>query len=466
MRLSRIFAVVAAVSALECNALAQPAVSAVLNGASYSAVVAPGSWIAIFGTNLGATSQTASGSLSNSLAGVSVSVGGVKAPLLYVSPNQINALTPLDVVIPASTVVPLVVTAPGGNSTPYTLRLTRNAPGIFTRNGGGTGRALVFDAGFKAVDTVGAKDIVILYATGLGPADNSGAVIDTVEVYIGERQAQVLSATLSPGFPGVYQLNVAAPVPATDRLYVRVGGWQSNIVDVGIRSGANATNVAGSIEGLYPSTDPFFNLPPCLDELSTTPCNAGQTFSIMLHAASFNLSFDIVPSADPFDVAVVGIGGASVISVNPTSGTYTASVTTLTQEATRGDFSKSIVQLWDYSSCDNSLVCFAFPGPSVLPASRIDPYWLQATRLLPVPSLTTATSPNAIAQFSGSLSGRRLVIDGQTNTALSRFGGIVQVPLGPFDKSVSTFKMYVDGSLVTSKDYSYRVVYRQTIPAK
>ncbi|MBZ5619594.1 MAG: hypothetical protein LAQ69_12855 [Acidobacteriia bacterium] len=461
MRFSRILAMVVAASALECEAWAQPVVSAVLNGASYSAVVAPGSWVTIFGTNLALNSQSASVSLPNALAGVSVSVGSVTAPLLYVSPNQVNALIPLEVAIPASTVVPLVVNSQGVQAKPYNLRLTRDAPGIFTRNGAGTGRALVFDAGFRAVDTVGAKDIVVLYATGLGPTDASGSVIDTVEVYIGERQAQLLSASLAPGFPGIYQLNVTAPVPATDRLYLRVGGWQSNIVDVGIRSGVNATNVAGSIDGLYPSTDPFFNLPPCVDEESTTPCNAGQTLSIMLHAASFNLSFDIVPSADPFDVAAVGTGGASVISINPAAGTYTASVSTLTLEAARGDFSKSVVPLWDYTNCDvQTLVCFAFPGPSVLPPSRIDPYWLQAIRMLPVPSATAPTSPNVIVQVSGNLSGRRLVIDGQTNTALSRFGGIVQVPLGPFDTSQSTFKLYVDGRLVTSKDFPFRVIHR------
>ena len=50
MRPSRIFALVVAASALECDAWAQPAISAVLNGASYSAVVAPGAWVAIFGT--------------------------------------------------------------------------------------------------------------------------------------------------------------------------------------------------------------------------------------------------------------------------------------------------------------------------------------------------------------------------------------------------------------------------------
>ena len=259
-----------------------------------------------------------------------------------------------------------------------------------------------------------------------GPRTLRGPCSTPSKVYIGERQAQVLSATLAPGFPGIYQLNVTAPVPATDRLYLRVGGWQSNIADVGIRSGANTTNVLGSIEGLYPSTDPFFNLPPCLDE-SSILCNAGQSLSIMLHAASFNLSFDIVPSADPFDVAVVGTGGESVISINPAAGTYVAVVSTLTADATRGDFSKSVVPLLDYTACDQTLVCFVFPGPSILPASRIDPCWLQAIRMLPAPSVITTTNPNAIVQVSGSLSGRRLAIDGQTNTrsrslaVLSRF---------------------------------------------
>jgi hypothetical protein len=278
-----------------------------------------------------------------------------------------------------------------------------------------------------------------------------------VEVYIGERQARVLSATLAPGFPGIYQLNVVAPVPATDRLYLRTGGWQSNIADIGIRSGVNATNVSGDIDGLYPSSDPFFTLPPCVDEFSSTPCGPGQTLSIMLHAASFRVSFDIVSKAVPFDVAAVGTGGASLISIDPATATYSASVSTMSPEAVRGDFSKSIVPLWDYSACDAHAVCLAFPGPSILPASRLDPFWLQATRALPAPSTTTATSPNALLQLSGTISNGRLTIDGNTNAVLSRFGGIVQVPAGPFNKVISTFKLYVDGRLVASKDVPYRV---------
>jgi hypothetical protein len=96
----------------------------------------------------------------------------------------------------------------------------------------------------------------------------------------------------------------------------------------------------------------------------------------------------------------------------------------------------------------------------VIPATRIDPFWARATQQLPPPNTTVPASPNALLQSSGNLNGSRLVVDGQTNSTLSKFGGIVQVPFGPFDKRVSTFKLYVDGKLVASKDFPYGVVHR------
>lgn len=457
----RILDVLALTVALASVASAQPAVSAVLNAASYSAVVSPGCWVAIFGNNLAPAPATASTvPLPTMLGGVSVSIAGLAAPMLFVSANQVNALIPFEATIPANNVVPVMVTSPGGSVT-YNIRLTRDAPAIFTRNGAGTGRAFVFDPKFQAVDTIAAQDVVVLYAAGLGPADSSGHAVDEVEVYIGDRKAQVLFAGLAPGLPGIYQLNVMAPAPATDRLYLRSGGWQSNIVDIGIRSGANTANVTGTIDGLYPSSDPFFTLPPCVGDDPVGPCGAGETFSFMLHAGSFSVSFDILPpspSAGAFAVAAVGEAGGSIISIDPVAGTYTASVTTITTAASHGDYSGTNLQVLDYLSCTNA-VCQPFPG-MVIPATRIDPFWARATQQLPPPNTTVPASPNALLQASGNLNGSRLVVDGQTNSTLSKFGGIVQVPFGPFDKRVSTFKLYVDGKLVASKDFPYGVVHR------
>jgi hypothetical protein len=83
--------------------------------------------------------------------------------------------------------------------------------------------------------------------------------------------------------------------------------------------------------------------------------------------------------------------------------------------------------------------------------------------MLPAPSAITSPGPNAFRQVSGCLGdlqggGSRLFIDGDL---FSTFGGIVQVPFGPFATRVSRFRLYVDGAQVASKDVTYEVPYRR-----
>src|ERR1700677_2490185 len=69
-----------------------PVVTGVVNAASYGTPVAPGSLISIFGSNLATTAQSASASaLPPNIVGTSVTVNGLTAPLLFVSPGLINA---------------------------------------------------------------------------------------------------------------------------------------------------------------------------------------------------------------------------------------------------------------------------------------------------------------------------------------------------------------------------------------
>jgi hypothetical protein len=290
--------------------------------------------------------------------------------------------------------------------------------------------------------------------------------VDDVEVYIGERRAQVLFAGLAPGLPGIYQLNVMSPPPATDRIYIRSGGWQSNIVNIGIRTGTNTANVQGTIDGLYPSSQPGYpNAPlrPCVGDNDPGPCGpavVSDSASIMLHAGIFTVSFDIVPGAGPFSVAAVGEAGGAVISIDPAAGTYTASITTLTPAAAHGDFSSSIVPLWDYISCDwKGALCQQFPN-SQIPPSRTDPYWARTTQMLPAPNTASVASASSSLQVSGSLGGARFAVDAQNNSTLSTFGGVVQIPYGPFEVGVSTFSLYVDGRLVVTRDLPYLLVQR------
>ena len=99
-------------------------------------------------------------------------------------------------------------------------------------------------------------------------------------------------------------------------------------------------------------------------------------------------------------------------------------------------------------------MCQQFPN-SQIPPSKIDPSRVRATQILPAPNTTAVAGPNAFLQVSGTLSGSRFTVDAQSNSSLSTFGGIVQVPYGPFEVGVSTFSLYVDGQLVASKDLPY-----------
>ena len=96
----------------------------VVNAASYSAVgshgVAGGLIATIFGTNLATSTQTTTSvPLPTSLGGTTVTVNGVGAPLLYVSPNQINFQVPSPWLQITPVETGLVVKTAAGVSDPY-----------------------------------------------------------------------------------------------------------------------------------------------------------------------------------------------------------------------------------------------------------------------------------------------------------------------------------------------------------
>ena len=93
-RMARI-AVAFAAASLTFAQTPQFSSSGVVNAASYAQPITPGSLVSIFGTNLAnATASASQLPLTTELSGTSVTVNGVKAPLLFVSPEQINLETP------------------------------------------------------------------------------------------------------------------------------------------------------------------------------------------------------------------------------------------------------------------------------------------------------------------------------------------------------------------------------------
>ena len=114
---------------------------ATLSGGGDAAKIAPGTVVAIVGSNLAETTASADLSaetLPDTLAGTQVYFDGVRAPLLYVSPTQINAQIPFEFYDTTSINAWVRTLRSNGTvrvSTPVAVSIVIQNPGIFTQPG-------------------------------------------------------------------------------------------------------------------------------------------------------------------------------------------------------------------------------------------------------------------------------------------------------------------------------------------
>ncbi len=217
----------------------------VVDAATFGTVVAPGSLVSIFGSNLASASASAGAiPLPPQLGGVSVGFNGIAAPLLFVSPLQINAQLPWNV--PTSGPVTVVVTNGAAASAPQTVQVGPFAPGLFAV--GGYAVAINPDGSLAApagaIPGIASHpatpgDPLILLGSGFGPVtpppitgnnslDTLRTAATTPSVTVGGVPATVTFAGLSPQFVGVYQINVtlpaAQPAAGAASIQIQAGG--------------------------------------------------------------------------------------------------------------------------------------------------------------------------------------------------------------------------------------------------
>jgi len=192
-----------------------PRITAIRHLASRSTSVAPGTLAAISGTRL-ASEEGAT----------RVFIDGTPVDALHASAELVSIAIPSDIEPRRS--VDVVVEVAGRQSLPVALTLASAAPGIFSADGSGTGRAVALNAdlSFNGPETPARKlSIITLFATGAGKEQPLSAWT----LSIGGAVAQVLHAGPVPGLPpGIVQINAlipaASPVGIEVPVFIVAGG--------------------------------------------------------------------------------------------------------------------------------------------------------------------------------------------------------------------------------------------------
>ena len=225
----------------------------IVNAASFSSgTLAPGGIVSLFGVGLGSNWGTASNPLPTTLAKTKITLSGVAnpAPLFYASPSQVNFQIPYE----ASGSTKLNLIRDDNSTTSVDVTVGEAQPGLFAADSSGAGPAAATlpDGSFLSSANPVATDgsgVVVLYATGLGRvqggattgvgASGAASVVNQVKVSVGGHSLDPDYAGLTPGFVGLYQINVRIPagLGLTGNVPIKVteAGVDSNTVTIAVR---------------------------------------------------------------------------------------------------------------------------------------------------------------------------------------------------------------------------------------
>ena len=236
-----------------------PHVSVVVNAASYyGQSIAPGEILTLFGPSIGPDEPKSyqigsSGRVSTNLDGLQVLIGGIPAPILYASKNQINVVAPFST--PTQGQVTVQVTGAPVAVQPLTVNAVTASPGIFTLNGSGSGQGAIVnqDGTLNGPDNPApAGSTVSIFVTGLGamtpvPADGAIPVVPTskpvlpiqVGLYSVAGQQPIEYVGDAPGqIEGLQQINIQVPPSVIGQL---------GVATVPIFAGENSNNIFNQV---------------------------------------------------------------------------------------------------------------------------------------------------------------------------------------------------------------------------
>jgi uncharacterized protein (TIGR03437 family) len=212
----------------------------IVNAATQAAgPLAPNTIATIYGTDLSFDMRAVSsgdivhGAMPTTLDGVGVWVDSNPCGLFFVSPNQINFLMPYSLGAGTHSIIVERDSVAGPS---VSIQVTTTSPGLFLYNGAALAVHLNGDV-ISPVEPAAPGEIIVIYANGLGktspdaPPDQLATAAFSI-YYASQLQVllngvpcpagSVLYAGLTPGFAGLYQINLTLPPDAPPNPYIQL----------------------------------------------------------------------------------------------------------------------------------------------------------------------------------------------------------------------------------------------------
>lgn len=209
------------------------------------APLAPGTIVQIYGSGLATqTLPNTTIPLATSLGGTSVIIGGLQAPLYFVSPGQVNAQIPFE--LTPGQPYQVIVSNNGALTTPETIQSTAVTPGVASLPSGYANAQHAADSS-PITDASSAKpgEFIVIYLAGMGattvpvasgagsPSSPLAKTVEVPTITLNSEPVSVLFSGLTPGLAGLYQIDLQVPADAQNgdlTLVVNQPGYQGGSV--------------------------------------------------------------------------------------------------------------------------------------------------------------------------------------------------------------------------------------------